>query len=343
MPRVSEMLMKEVQDTTPELYSRILEKIRPHSLSSVLRLLEEHLRSVDIEIFNTYRGNIPDFIWSFIQHMRIPVPGDPFGIYLTCRITKSDTQGTLDSKHLKSVLDDEETNFNVDKSILDALNLFSTQIQVFEIANRHIYTTAFLTDITVQELLQTIPETGYLERGGPFNMGKDAQGQYKYLSTFQFIVVEDKGSLKILYKSSRDLNTLLKYISIRNIVAFSDVRYLFRKTNIVCYFFNMLEIVSRQMWSKNKTVYEKDMTTIMKFQCRSGVPLPLTRDGLAKNPDRTPLEVLSFEAPKKNYARLSTGSVRQKWYPVDTSADKIFFGQQFNEGTGYSFAVLPQQ
>lgn len=342
MLQVSKLLIQEVETKRPDLYQLILQKIRPHDLDSVLRLFENHLHSIDINIFNEYRENIPEFVWAFIKHLKFPVPGDPFGIYLTCRITKTDTQCRLDSKHLQSLTDENEKRFNVNKSILYELNIFSSQSQVFEQANRHEYATVFLTNCSIDELMKSIPDIGHLERGNPFNMGKNSCGIYKYLKMFRFILVDNKESLKILYKTLYDLNILLRYLKINQIMAFSDIRLIFKKCNITCYFFNLIEIVRRQLWMNDNSVYETDMVTIIKYQCRSGIPLPLTRDGLAKNPDRTPIEILSFEAPKRNYSRLSTCPKRDQWHNVETSSDKIFFGQQFNEGTGYSFAVMPK-
>lgn len=340
--QTAQRLVDEVRAKRPDLYEAILRKIQPHKLEAVLRLFEAHLHTVDLDLFNRHRNRIPDFVWAFVRHLRFPVPGDPFGIFLTCRITKSDTQGTLDSKHLQSSLDSRVSErFNVNKPILDELDLFSTQIQVFEMANNHGYATVFLRDIGVRELLETIPESGHLERGGDTNMCRNSLGQSKYVNTFRFLVVEHRGGLKVLYQTSRDLYLLLRYVPLEKIVAFSDIRAIFEKCGIVSYFFNMLEIVRRQLWVNDGSVYEKDMTTIIKYQCRSGTPLPLTRDGLAKNPNRSPIDVLSFEAPKKNYARFSTRPDRNAWHDVKTSSEKIFFGQQFNEGTGYEFALMP--
>jgi hypothetical protein len=341
---VAEKLMREVERVRPDLYDAILRKIRPHGLDKLIRLFDCHLRRVHLDVFNQHRENIPEFVWAFVKRAKFPVPGDPFGIQLTCRITRLDTQDTLDSKHLSSSSPSPHS-FNVDKAISNELNLFSSQIQVFELANRHEYATVYLRD-DMDSL--DIPDTGLLKRGGPLNMAKNARGEYKYVTTFRFVVVvEDDGRhSKILYRSSKDLNLLLtRYLNVEDVVAFSDIRYVYNKCGITCFFFNLLEIVRRQLFRKNDDpVYEKDVTTVMKYQCRSGIPLPLTRDGLVKNPDRTPIEILSFEAPKKNYARLSTSSpMRGKWIDVESSSDKIFYGQQFNEGTGYSFALLPKE
>lgn len=339
---VAQRLINEVKQKEPEVYAAILEKIRPHHLDSVLQLFECHLRRIDLNVLNEHREHLPAFCYAFIQFLKFPNPGDPYGIQLTCRITKSSTQGTLDSKHLQYTLDGEATDFNVDKAILDELALFTTQLQVFEFANRHHFATVFVK-IPLQELIQIVPDSGILERGGPYNKCKNVSGDFKYFSTFKFILAQDRGSVKVLYRTSKDLFLLMRHLRWDQVSAFSDIRFLFQKCGIVCHFFNMVELVQRQLFQNDGSVYEKDVLTLMKYQCRSGTPLPLTRDGLANNPDRTPLEILSFEAPKKNFAKLSTGKLRGQWYNVQTSADKIFFGQQFNEGTGYSFALKPKE
>lgn len=338
---VAESLMAFTRDKRPDLYDAILTKIRPHSLEAVLRIFECHLRRVsDLNIFNENLDAVPEFVWGIIKYFKFPTPGDAYGIHLTCRITKSDTQCTLDSKHLQSCESNKLKEFNVEKEILNELALFSTQIQVFEFTNRHRYATVFMK-CSIEELVNLLPESCHLIRGGPCNKGKNADGEFRYLSTFKYILVEDRGSVKILYQSLKDLYGMLRRIPPEKIVAFSDVRCLFQKCGIVSHFFNMVKLVEKQLFNNDDSAYEKDVLTLIKYQCRSGKPLPLTRDGLAKNPDRTPLDILSFEAPKKNFAKFSTGTSRNQWFDVESSADKIFFGQQFNEGTGYSFALMP--
>lgn len=336
---VAKQLMVEVSKKQPDIYARILKKIQPHSLEAFYKHFNQHLKRFDLNLFNQHRENIPDFCLAFFQHARMPTPGDALGIQLTCRITKVDTQGTLDCKHLQSSAECEALNFRVEKDILNQLSIFSTQQQVFELANRHTYATIFVQNVTVEDLMAKIPKIGLLKRGLERNKGLDARGNTRYLRSFNFIVVEDRGSIKVLYKSSKDIFVLLKYLSPHQVMAFSDIRYLYSKCGILSHFFNMVALIQCQLFKGDNSIYEKDVLTLVKYQCRSGKPLPLTRDGLAKNPDRSPLEVLSFEAPKKNYARLSTFPERNQWCPVNTSSDKIFFGQQFNEGTGYCFEV----
>lgn len=321
----------------PDLYEAILNRIQPHNMDSVLRLIECHLRKIqDLNIFNKNITAVPEFMWAVVKHLKFPTPGDAFGIYRACRVTKSDTQGALDSKHLSSSSESVK-QFNVEKNILYELTLFSTQKQVFELSNRRRHSTVY-TILSIPELMKLLPDACHLERGGPRNKGRNSNGDFKYLSTCKYILVEDRGSIKILYQSLKDLHEMLCKIPPQMVVAFSDVRSVFQKCGIVCYFFNMVNLIERQLFTNDGSAYEKDVLFLIKCQCRSGKPLPLTRDGLAKNPDKTPIEVLSFEAIKKNLARLSTGT--KEWYNVQSSADSIFFGEQFKEGTGYGFSLM---
>ncbi|GFQ68168.1 uncharacterized protein TNCT_729891 [Trichonephila clavata] len=331
------LLFREVELRAPDVYSRILHIIRPHRIESIIRLFGGHLkRNVpDLNIFNTYRTNIPELLLSFVQASRknFPEPGDAFGIQLTCRITKNDTQSTLDSKHLGSR--EQCVQYNVVKSLQYEIQLFSTSAHIFELATKRTFSSVLVRNYTVKELLHRLPEAGYLERGQPFNKCRDGRGRYFYVSTFKYILVKDKHWIRIVFCFLRDLNYLLRYLDATRIVAFTDIKYVFKKCGILCHFFNLLQLVLFQRFNN-----ERDIVTVCKYQCKSGQPLPLNRDGLARNSERSPLEVLSFEAPKKNFVRFSTMQPSPT-YPVQTSADKIFFGQQFNEGTGYHFALLP--
>ncbi|KAG8170337.1 hypothetical protein JTE90_014799 [Oedothorax gibbosus] len=336
----AERLFDHVQRVAPETHLRILQVIRPHSLAAVTRIFQQHLvHSVpDLRVFQQNSKQIPEFCLQFVLAIRrqFPSPGDPFGILLTCRITKSDTQGTLDSKHLQ--IADPTVSYNVDKALRYELNLFTIHTHVFEMATTHQYASVFTKNYNISELMDLLPNSGVLERGEPFHKGRDVRGRLQYLSTFQFILVPNR----IIYKSFKDLQILLQQLKLDRIVAFSDIRNIFQKCGLVCYFFNLVNVVQHQLLTDMSCVYARDVLTIMKYQCRTGTPLPLTREGLSKNPDRSPIDVLSFEAPKKNYARMCTEQPKRS-FPVMTSADKIFFGQQFNEGTGYHFGLMPKK
>ena len=330
-------LFQHVERVAPDTYRRMVYAIRPHSLSAVLRLFQEHLRHSVPDLRRLRTDKVPELCLRFVLAVRrqFPNPGDPFGIQLTCRLTKSDTQGTLDSKHLQA--SDQTVSYNVDKALTYELHLFTNHTQVFELATTHTYASVFTRGYTVPEMMALVPYAGVLERGWPFHKGRDAQGQWQYLNAFQFILVPNR----VLYKTFKDLQLLLQRLRADRIVGVSDIRYTFQKCGLVSHFFNLVNVVQRQLLLDMDAVYARDVLTVMKYQCRTGKPLPLTRDGLGKNPERSPIEILSFEAPKKNYARMCTEQPT-RMHPVKKSADKIFFGQQFNEGTGYQFALRPQ-
>lgn len=333
--------MERTREMRPDLFEAIMRKITPHKLDAVLCLMEGHLRRYDLQVFEENREAVPEFVWAVVKHMRFPEPGTAQGINQACRASKSDTQAALDSKH-NSSSSDSRSKFNVERNVLHELALFSTQKQVFEFSNRRRYASVY-TDCPVENLMNLLPEACHLVPHAEHNKGRNSDGKFQYLSTFKYIIVEDRGSVKILYQSLRDLYGLLRRIAPNEIVAFSDVRNLFQKCGIVSHFFNMIEIVERQLFINDDSAYEKDVLTLMKYQCRSGKPLPLTRDGLAKNPDRTQIEVVSFEAVKKNLGKFSTGEFRNQWFNgLSASADRMFFGQMPCEGDGYSFAVRPK-
>lgn len=335
-------MMEYTRLARPDYFEAIMKKITPHKLNAVLCIIEGHLRRYDLKIFNANISAVPQFMWAIVKHLRFPIPGTAKGIELACRASKSDTQAALDSKHMPSSLG-FRLEFNVEKAILHELALFSTQKQVFEISNRRRYATVY-THCSVDELMELLPEACHLVPNAERNKGKNSEGKFCYLSFCKYIVVEDRGSIKILYQSLKDLYDLLRIISLKNVVAFSDVRNLFQKCGIVSYFFNMVQIVERQLFTNDDSPYEKDILTLIKYQCVSGKPLPLTRDGLAKNPNRTKLEVLAFEAMKKNLTHYSTDKSSDKWSDASAaSADCLFFGQQCKEGDGFSFALIPAE
>ncbi|GFS52509.1 uncharacterized protein TNIN_350081 [Trichonephila inaurata madagascariensis] len=149
-----------------------------------------------------------------------------------------------------------------------------------------------------------------------------------------FIVVPDT---KIVYRTSaKHWLSLLRRLDAERVTAFSDFRAIFQKCGIVAYFFNWMRVVQEQLPLQN-SVHIKNIMIILKYQCRMGRPLPLTRDGLTKNPERSPLEILSSEAWKRNCAHMCMEALSVQ---VTHSTEKMFFGQQFREGTGYDFCLL---
>lgn len=342
MTFVAKRLIAVVREKRPDIYKTILQKIRPYSLDSVLKIFECHLRNVkDLSVFNKNVDAIPEFMLTVIRHMKLPIPGDAIGIMIICRTNKSDTQGALDSKHMTNV-NSHQFEFNVEKEILDESALFSNHMQIFELANRHKYATVFMScDTSLPYLMKRLPNACILERGGEFNKGRNAEGVFRYLITFKYILVEDRGSFKVFYRSLADLYLILRCVPLKYVVAFSDIRCLFKKCGITCSFFNMVEIARRQLFMNDGSKYEKDVITLLTFMFRRDELLPMNREGLAKNKDRTPIDIFSFEAMKRNGAKLCTGESRGEWHIVETSLEKIFFGQQPKSGTGYMFACMP--
>lgn len=344
------VLFREVRHRRPDIYREIRRLIRPHPIGSVVRIFCDHLEKNvdDIGVFDRHRDRIPKFLLDFVRkiHKNIPSPGDAYGILLTCRITKTDTQDTLDSRHLREEASACGNVFNVEKDLRYELYIFSTQTQLLEIASRRVYSTVYVRDYSVRELLLLFPEEScHLRVQNPYNKGVDHEGRLQYLSTTTFIITEAfvPGYVRILYKTSKELVFLLRHLDGRKIVAFSDVKYVVARCGMICHFFNMRMLTKLQLFRSDSAVKgrtERDILNICKYQCRTGRPLPLNRDGLANHAKRSPLEVLSFEAPKKNYVLLSTGEKGRRKHPVKTSSDKIFFGQQFNEGTGYHFSIM---
>ncbi|GFW90529.1 uncharacterized protein TNCV_565671 [Trichonephila clavipes] len=245
------VIFDHVAAVRPYVHRHILHIIQPHSLEAILELFQHHLeQSVpDLRRLNQHQECLPDLCLKFVRliRKRYQSPGDAFGIQLTCRVTKSDTQGTLDSKHLKSQ-EERNDHFRVDPLLLSDLQCFSTQTQVFELATRHGHSTV-------------------LTRGTP----------------------------------AKHWLSLLRRLDAERVTAFSDIRAIFQKCGIVPYFFNWMRVVQEQLPLKDNM---KNIMTILKYQCRTGRPLPLTRDGLAKNPERSPLEIFSFEAWKRNCAHM---------------------------------------
>lgn len=342
MTFVAKRLIAEVQKRRPDIYEAILQKISPYSLDSVLKIFECHLKNVpDLSVFNKNVDAIPEFMLTVVRYMKLPIPGDAIGIMKICRANKSDTQGALDSKH-RTNINSEQFEFNVEKEILDELALFSNHMQIFELANRHKYATVFMSpDTSLRNLMQRLPKACILERGGDFNKGRNAEGVFRYLITFKYILVEDRGSLKVLYRSLADLYLILRCVPLKHVVCFSDIRCLFKKCGNTCSFFNMLEIANRQLFMNDGSKYEKDVITLLTFMFRRAELLPMNREGLAKNKDRTPIDVFSFEAMKKNGAKFCTGPSRGEWHTVERTLEQIFYGQQPNSGTGFTFECRP--
>lgn len=341
MPNVAARLFDITRERRIDIHEAIRKKIRPYSIESVIKILDKLFEHIpDLSVFNEHADAVPEFLLACVNCMKFPVAGDAIGITKICRLTKSDTQSALDSKHIQGITDGPRYEFNVEKDILEELALFSVHMHLFELANRHKVATVFMShDTSVEYLMGRLSNAGILERGNPYNKGRRAGGDWAYLTSFRYIIVEDRGSLKVLYRSLNDLFLLLRRVPLRCIVAFSDVRCLFKKTGITCTFFNMLQLAQRQLFVHDDSKYEKDVTTLLVFMFCRGELLPMNREGLAKNKDNPPIDVLSFEAMKRNCSRIITGPFRGDWHDIYSSSELIFSGQQFREGTGGPFEL----
>nr|XP_042912495.1 uncharacterized protein LOC122272646 [Parasteatoda tepidariorum] len=333
-----------VKEFDSETWRKIKMIIKPHKMSSVLEIFREHLNNLpDLLVFNQHQENIPQFLLEFCKAIQrnFLSPGDPFGILLTCRVTKLYTQNTLDKRHLKDVLP-TLSNYKVEKDLLFELNIFTSLNQIFEIANKRKFTTLFVTGYEVSELLNiSKEETCYLSINNKNNKASNIENHNVYFCLKRFIVLDSfvENYSKIICQKIDDRDYLMRNLKLTRVVALSDVKYVFKKCGIVCYFFNLINLLKLQFF---KTMHStgrnfKDIINILKFQCHMGEPLPLNRNGLKKHPNRSGLEKLCFEAVKQNYV---LESIQSKMYDVNDSVSKIVFGEQFVEGTGYKFSLL---
>ncbi|GFV31336.1 uncharacterized protein TNCV_4523631 [Trichonephila clavipes] len=238
----------------------------------------------------------------------------------------------LSSDNMREEDSSEDNMASVDALLLSELQCFSTQTQVFELSTRHGIRLSLHEGIRVKSCFQRLPDACLLTRGLPYNKGITLDGTYKYLNTCTFIVVPNT---KIVYRTSaKHWLSLLRRLDAERVTAFSDIRAVFQKCGIVAYFFNWIRVVQEQLPLQN-SVHMKNIMTILKYQCRTGRPLPLTRDGLAKNPERSPLEILSFEAWKRNCAHMC---IEAPSVPVTRSTEKMFLVNNFGKERDTTFA-----
>lgn len=335
-----------VRDHSPEIWQQIIYSIQPHKISAVKRIFQEHLKFVeDLHIFNEYTHNLPYFLLQFCKSIQrnFLSPGDPYGILVTCRASKIYTQDILDKRHLKETPLNNAT-YCINADLHFELYIYTNLSQIYEITNKRKYITLFVQNYTVQNLFDLFPAdtTCYLTAPNVPQKALSASNEYVYINFQKFIITESFVSnyLKILFKPQYR-SFVLKCINPTRIVAISDLKYVYEKCGIVCYFFNLIQICKLQFFKNMilESKHETDIINILKYQCYTGQLLPLNRNGLRKNTNRSGLDKLSFEAIKQNYI---SESIKNYQYPVQTSIDKIFFGQQFNEGTGYTFALQPK-
>lgn len=341
---LGEKLFRYVEENALDTWKQILFVIRPHKIESIIAQFDKHLKNVDdLEIFNTHAQNIPKFLLEFCKtaSRNFFVPGDPYGLLLTCRCTKIYTQDTLDKRHLK----DEVSTLkgcprDLEQKLRFEINIYSSLNQIYEISNKRKFTTIFVKNCTVSELLMMAYEdTCYLTSG--MENAVNYRNDHVYINLNRFIIVDSfiPNILKIIIQKSEDKDFVFRHIEPRNIVAFTDLKYILKKCGIPCYFYNIQKIVKLQFF-KNMNVSGrnyKDICNILFYQCRKGEVFPLNRTGVKNDRERSGLGKMSFEAVKQNYV---SESIKRKRYPVQDSVSKMYFGIQPNEGTGYNFQII---
>lgn len=343
----TDRIFNHVQYNYPEVWKQILQITKLHNISSIKKIFNEHLKHVkDITIFNEHEERIPLFLLKFCEAIQrnFLTPGDSYGTLVTCRSTKIYTQDTLDKRHLKEQNNDfANTLCFMNKNFNFEMNIYTSLNQIYEVTNKRKYTTIFVKNYTVQELLEINPsETCYLSAMNAVNKATTINHRDVYFNLKNFIITESfiPGYLKIIQKSEHK-SFFFKHINQFDIVAFTDLKYIYEKCGLICYFFNLINVLKLQFFKtmNAESKEEKDIINILRYQCYTGKMLPINRNGLKKNINRSGLDKLCFEAIKQNYA---LESVKNNNYPVNSSIDKMFFGQQFNVGTGYNFALMPK-
>lgn len=338
-------IFKFVQNNYPNVWTEMHFIIRPHKMKYIIQQFSKHLENVpDIEIFNTYSKNIPRFLLEFCKsaNRNFLTTGDSYGLLLTCRCTKMYTQDTLDKRHLR----DEALqgcSYDIEKKLHFEVNIYSCLSEIYEISSKRKFTTIFIENCTVEQLLE-MAQSCFLKIQSGANKATTNENNHVYLSLQRFIIMESfvPNILKVIIKKSEDKDYVFRHVNPSNILGFTDLKYIYKKCGIVCYYFNLIQVVKLQFFKNLHPSGRnfKDICNILKYQCFTGEPLPLNRNGLRKNPNRSALEKICFEAVKQNYV---SESLKDIVFPVNDSVSKIFFGQQFNEGTGYKFAILNKE
>lgn len=333
-----------VEQNDPEIWEQILAITRLHKISSVKKIFNEHLKHVkDIDIFNQNKKNVPIFLLQFCKSMQrnFLTPGDSFGTLATCRTTNVYTQEALDKRHLK----DQTSNFQysiypISNDLHFEIYIYATLNQIFELTNRRKYTTIFVKNVTIEELLNICPlDTCYLKLTK--NQAYCLNNKPVSLNLKNYIITESfvPGFLKIIQKSEHK-HFFFRHIHHENVVAFTDLKYIYAKCGLVCFAFNLRKIVKLQFF-KHMTVenkHEHDILNILIYLFYSGVMLPINRNGLKKNKNRSGLDRTCFEAIKQI---LVSESLKEIDYLVQSLIEEFFFGQQVSVGTGYKgFALI---
>ena len=317
-----------VKEKDPKTWNQILRVTRLYKLSSVKKVFDKLLKYNvnDLEIFNDNLERVPVFLLKFCEALlrKCPSPGDSYGTLLTCRTTHIYTQDTLDKRHLKSQnFNSVHSNYIINNDLNFELNIYTSLNQIFEITNRRKFTTIFVKDYSVQDLLKLNSlETCHLTSTLSNACLKT------YIITESFI----PGYLKIIQKSEHK-HFIFRHINPRNIVAFTDLKYINEKCGLICYYFNLINILKLQFFKKMKIdgEHEKDIINVLKYQYYTGKLLPINRNGLKKNENRSGLDKCAFEAMRQN---LTNEAILEKTYLVDSPISQIIVGKQFSVGTG---------
>lgn len=344
---VANKIFRYVKENHPQTWADMLHIIRPHKMQSLIDKFGEHLANVeDIGIFNNHSENLPRFLLEFCKSAsrNFLQAGDSYGLLLTCRCTKMHTQDTLDKRHLRDEVQ-EGCSYDVEKKLHFEVNIYSCLSEIYEISSKRKFTTIFFKNYTVQQLLEISKEEScFLTIKLGANKAATFENDNVYLSLNKFIIVESfvPKVLKVIVQKSEDKDYVFRHTNSTHILGFTDLKFIYKKCGIVCYYFNLIEVVKLQFFKNLHPSGRnyKDICNILKYQCYTGVPLPLNRNGLRRNPNRSGLEKICFEAVKQNYV---SESLKHLEYNVDDSISRIFFGQQFNEGTGYKFEILNKE
>lgn len=337
-------LFEYVKKNDPQTWREMHNFIRPHKMKSIVSQFNKHLAIVDdLQIFNTHYENIPRFLLEFCKtaSRNFLVPGDPYGLLLTCRCTQVYTQDTLDKRHLKEQVSTlMGCTRDLEQKLRFELNIYGSLNQIYEISNKRKFTTIFVKKNTVRKLLEmSRDETCYLSQG--MDKATNIDGEHVYISLKKFIVAASfvPDVTKIIVQKAEDKDYVFRHTDQRNILAFTDLKYVFKKCGGACYYFNLIAVVKLQFF-KNVNASGRNVTdicNIIYYQNSKGVIYPMNRNGIKNDKNRSGLGKMSFEAVKQNYV---AEAIKNQVYGVDDSTSKMYYGQQFNEGTGYKFHVL---
>ena len=348
MDHPSSVLIRETKKQCPDTYREILDLIKPHSIDAVEQKLRHHLDTsdVDLNIFNENRESISEFLLEYVKRIRenFPTPGDAIGIHASCRMTRNVTQNILDSRHpTSSVYMNETDNISyrpsgLHKALKYEMNLYKIQTQFLEITCKRKFSSVYIRNYQVNDIFSMFPHELCLLDVNTLN---EIRGYP--LKFARFILTEEHKRLRIFYHQhhSRDLSCLVKHLDFGKIEAFNDMRLVYNKLGPTCFFHNAENILN--LYFKDDPRHFMDMITALKIMTASGYLVGQNRNGLAKHPDRTIIEIFGFEAPRNNAVKVSTSEKVYESNGLNSSTCNMYFGICPNEGTGANFTVLSKK